>query len=111
MVKSRLKVVTLTVFFLRPAIGRDKSLLYMVGSKNGHVGQGFSPAGHLTSPPFPLLSEVPSAAVLGFGSLSSGRQWANTQVRPYKLPAAGPPSSGLLSSGFCGSVLWKSVLC
>ena len=27
-----------------PAIGRDKSLHYMVGSKNGHVGQGFSPA-------------------------------------------------------------------
>jgi predicted AAA+ superfamily ATPase len=25
-------------------IGRDKSLRYMVGSRNGHVGQGFSPA-------------------------------------------------------------------
>ena len=25
-------------------LGRDKSLDYMVGSRNGHVGQGFSPA-------------------------------------------------------------------
>ena len=34
----------LLLFTLHPATGRDKSLHYMVGSRNGHVGQGFSPA-------------------------------------------------------------------
>ena len=31
------------VYYLQPASGRDKSLRYIVVSKNGHVGQGFSP--------------------------------------------------------------------
>jgi hypothetical protein len=53
----------LLFFTLRPNIGRDKSLRYIVGSKNGHVGQGFSPASFdfwpLTSGPlifWPLVS-------------------------------------------------------
>jgi hypothetical protein len=33
-----------SVFAFRPANGRDKSLHYMVGSRNRHVVQGFSPA-------------------------------------------------------------------
>jgi hypothetical protein len=35
-------------------MGRDKSLHYMVGSRNGQVGQGFSPAGR--SIPYQNLS-------------------------------------------------------
>jgi|GEM_PF-3925157 len=80
--KSRLKVVTLTVFFLHPATGRDKSLHYRVGSKNGHVGQGFSPAEPLSLP-------LQSSTFL----VSPGHRPQSTDYQGFR-----PPASGTLSS-------------
>ena len=59
-----------------PAIGRDKSLHYMVGSKNGHVGQGFSPAEPPASDFWPLALQPSTFFIL--------------QLMPFKL---GVPNS------------------
>ena len=50
-----IKICHFDVYYLQPASGRDKSLRYIAVSKNGHVGQGFSPessSGSLHLTPF-----------------------------------------------------------